>query len=77
MLQTLQPSLEDFPLKLKSINVTCLTEIGKSENKNIYLKEQCILMNFNVLKIILKMHKKSRPDTHKRESTCGLVLYAR
>ena len=35
-------------------------------------------MNFNTLKIILKIHKKnnlkrSRPETHSRESTSGLV----
>ena len=35
-------------------------------------------MNFNALKIILKIHKKnnlkrSRPETHSRESTSGLV----
>ena len=34
-------------------------------------------MNFNALKIIKKIIKKnedrSRPDTHTRESTCGLV----
>ena len=33
-------------------------------------------MNFNALKIILKIHKKkdrSRSDTHTRESSCDLV----
>ena len=40
MLPTLQQSLENFSLELKFIKFTCLTEMGKSEKNNIYLKVQ-------------------------------------
>ena len=33
MLPTLQQYLEDFPLELKFIKFTCLTETGKSKKK--------------------------------------------